>query len=99
MKGRISVQFGKLSSKFDEFFFAPASPRPFAVLRIGLALVLIAEALLLRNDIFNLFSHDGLLQGALAEVANNTEYTPKLSWLVDFLGRYGFSEEACIIGV
>lgn len=34
----------------DRFFFLPASPKPLAALRIGIALVLIAEALLVKVE-------------------------------------------------
>jgi hypothetical protein len=77
------------------FFLSPASARPHAVLRIGLASVLIVQALYMRHDIISYFAIDGLIQGPLADTFNNPN-NPQMSWFVDFLARYEVSEVSCI---
>ena len=49
------------------FFLQPASPAPLAALRIGIAVLLIAQALLLAGDLFSFVGPGGILQGGLNE--------------------------------
>ncbi|MEO5969215.1 MAG: HTTM domain-containing protein [Bdellovibrionia bacterium] len=83
--------------KLQNFFLMPASPRPLAVLRIGLALILIVQAFLLRNFVLDFFSQDGIIQGDLANYFISP-YTPRLSWLVNALSPFNVNETACIYG-
>lgn len=87
----------KLNSikQIETFFLSPASPRPLGILRIGLSLVLLAQAFLIRGSIFDFFSHDGLVQGELADYLS-TPGTPKISWLVHAVAGLGISESFCI---
>lgn len=88
----------KILSAVDAFFLTPASPRPLAVLRIGIALVLMAQAFLLRTSVMDFFAHDGLIQGDLAQ-ALSIPHTPRISWLVEVLSPWGVSESHCIFAI
>src|SRR5882757_8354087 len=98
MKTRVKVLLKDLFTNVEAFFLAPASPRPLGALRIGMALILLVEIYLVRNDILNYFAHDGLIQGPLAQYLAEPG-TPQLSWLVDYLGRHGIIESSVIIWV
>jgi hypothetical protein len=81
------------------FFLAPASARPLGVLRIGVCLVLLAQAFALKNDILEFCSEAGYLQGPLADylsVAN----TPQIASLYEYLHKaFGVSEFSTIIAI
>src|SRR5205823_2527308 len=79
----------------EKFFFAPASPRPLGALRLGVALVLLAQALMVRNEVLQLFAHDGIVQGALAEYLSRPD-APHVSWFVRCAGSWGIDEAATI---
>lgn len=51
----------------DRFFFAPARPAPLVALRIGLAAVLLAQAVQIAPYFRPLYHHRGLLRGALKD--------------------------------
>jgi uncharacterized membrane protein YphA (DoxX/SURF4 family) len=95
MKEKIQIRLEAFLPKVESFFLRPASPRPFAILRIGLASVLIAQSFYMRNDIASYFAFDGFIQGPLADTFNNPD-TPQLSWIVDFMKPHGISESSCI---
>jgi len=82
-------------SRFEAFFLAPASPRPIAALRIGLAVVLLLQAFLLRHDMIEFLASDGIVQGELASYFSG-EGVPRLSLLTDFLARWHITETAGI---
>lgn len=77
------------------FFFAPASARPLAALRVALALVLLGQAWLLRGEVLDLLAHDGIVQGELARYLGGSG-APRAGWLVDHLAPLGVSESACL---
>ena len=85
-------------NKVENFFLAPASPRPLGVLRIGVAAVLLTQAYLLRTSVLDFFAHDGIIQGELAQYLS-TPHTPRISWLVQMLSPLGISEATCIFSV
>ncbi|UQA62019.1 HTTM domain-containing protein [Polyangium aurulentum] len=49
----------------NAFFFTPATARPLAALRVGLAAVLLAQAAALRTELVDYVTRDGLFQGDL----------------------------------
>lgn len=77
------------------FFFAPASGRPLAALRVALALVLLVQAWLLRGEVLDLLAHDGIVQGDLTRYLVGGG-APRAGWLVDQLAPLGVSESACL---
>jgi len=98
MKQAFSSRLNDLKKQIEHFLLDPASARPLAILRIGVALVLIIQAFLLRNDLAVFFSHGGLVQGSLAAHLSEPN-TPRLGWLTDRLAIYGISEMTVIFFV
>jgi hypothetical protein len=78
----------KIVSKVEYFFLTPASARPLAALRIGIALVLIIQALCLRASSLEFLSQDGLIQGELAEFLSIPNI-PRLSVFIQFFSTMG----------
>jgi Vitamin K-dependent gamma-carboxylase len=77
------------------FFFAPASARPLAALRIGLSTVLLVQAGLVRAEIFDLFGRDGIVPAEISRIVGSP-VAPNLGWLVDQLAPLGISEASCL---
>lgn len=59
--------FGRVGQAIEQFFFAPARAAPFAVLRIGLAVVLLAQALQIAPVFHQIHHHEGFLRGSLLD--------------------------------
>ena len=98
MLAKLSNLFRSLSRKVDAFFSTPTSPRPLAILRIGLAAVLIAQTLSLWPSMTELFGTHGVVQAPVAESVSSP-YVLRARWLVDFAARYDVSEEVCLRGL
>jgi hypothetical protein len=79
----------------QRFFFAPASPRPLIALRIGLASVLILQALLIWPGALRFYAGDGLVQEAIAPFFSEPG-TPQLATIAAFFAKYGIREAATI---
>lgn len=75
----------------DTFFFTPASALPLALFRIGLALVLIWQAILMRTSFLRFFAKNGFVQ---IEVSNQLSdpLAPRLDWLVNPITALGINE-------
>ena len=80
-----------LGSRFEEFFLRPASPRPLAWMRILISVLLLVQALVLREWVVDFLSRDGLIQGPLSDALRNP-YLPHVGWLADALAPFGVSE-------
>jgi hypothetical protein len=85
-------------AKIENFFLKPASPLPIALLRIGLAVVLLIQAYLLRQSALDFLGRDGFIQGDLARYLGPVN-TPQVYWFSQFFSRFGFSETSCIYGI
>jgi hypothetical protein len=85
----------QIRQAIEKFFFFPASPRPLGAMRIGLAATLIAEAIMLRGIIFELFARDGIIQGELADYLT-TPYVPRVSSILPLLSPLGLSESTVL---
>ena len=83
-------------SNVTRFFLAPASAKPLAALRIGLALTLLAQAYFLRLEILELFSSTGYLQGALIH-SFHIPGTPTTSMFAAWMSRLSLSEDLTIL--
>jgi hypothetical protein len=81
-----------------DFVSLPASPRPLAVLRIGLAAVLLAQAYALAGSLIELYGNLGIVQWGV-EPLGSPAGVPRLSWLVDALASHGVSDVAVVRGV
>lgn len=86
-----------------DFFAAPASPRPLAVLRIGLAAVLLLQALSIAGSVQELFGDRAIVQwSALRGDGAGMGYhplVPRVGDVVGLLGPLGISSAACVRGI
>src|SRR4051812_29013299 len=88
---------GSLIDAVDNFFFAPASPLPLAVLRIGVSLVLVLQAFYVAPNFWDLFGGMGYIQrGALPEMGLSFITIPHY---VRWMGAIGIGDSAAIIGL
>lgn len=78
-----------------DFVSRPASPRPLAALRIGLAAVLLAQALALAGCLVELYGRHGLVQWCVDTVPN-PRGLPRLAWVVEALAPLGISDVAAV---
>ncbi|MDC3958195.1 hypothetical protein [Polyangium jinanense] len=79
----------------DVFLFAPATARPLAALRIGLASVLLVQAAVVHAEFFDWFSRDGLFQGDLNRAFGPT-FGPRTGDLLAWLSPLGVGEAAAL---
>lgn len=87
----------RLRDGFVAFVSAPASPRPLGVLRIGLASVLLVQALLIAPNVLELFGQRGVMQWALAEELL-ADGVPRIRWVAEWLAPLGVSDVAAVRG-
>jgi hypothetical protein len=80
------------------FVTKPASARPLAVFRIGLAVVLLAQAFALAPQVLELYGNDGLVQWRVMDRAIPFG-VPRLRWLAALLAPLGVSEPGCVRAV
>jgi hypothetical protein len=85
-----------MSSKIDNFFFRPASPRPLGVLRIGLSAILLIQALMCANQLFEWYGTQGWLQSDIGE--KFAAFTsPQTTQFIRWGSAYGISEKTALI--
>jgi len=77
------------------FAFAPASAAPLAVLRIGLASVLLVQAALVYPALHEIYSQSGILQGSLGDAFLQLDL-PRIGWLIALLAPLGLPEATII---
>jgi hypothetical protein len=80
------------------FVSEPASARPLAALRIGLAAVLLLQALALGEKLLELYGPGGIIQWPVVE-AVSAPGVPRIGWLATLLAPLGVTADACVIGV
>lgn len=80
----------------ERFFLAPAWPTPLAVLRLGLALVLLVQAALIVPVFFVLYERSGVLQGSIRDELARPSL-PYLAWWTHALGRFGMGETTVLV--
>ncbi len=81
-----------------DFFFAPASAAPLAAFRIGVALVLLLQALALSRNLLDLYGSRGIVQWQVMDHVIHP-VVPRLQWVSHLLGQFGIAESACVQGV
>jgi hypothetical protein len=82
----------------ESFVTAPASARPLAVLRVGLAAVLLAQAYACSGSLMELYGSLGLVQQPINEALVHPG-APRLSWLAAALAPWGVGEGTCLHGL
>jgi len=94
---------GRIKRRVADFFTAPASPRPLAALRIGIASVLLIQALSIAGSIHELFGDRAIVQwSTLSGDGAGMGYhglVPRVSDLAALLAPYGISSADCVQGV
>lgn len=75
----------------NDFFFRPASSLPLAVFRIGLASILMVQALAMYKSFLNFFANTGFVQGEVSGMISDPSL-PRLNWLCDFFSLMGLNE-------
>jgi hypothetical protein len=88
----------RLGRAVNDFVARPASPRPLAALRIGVAAVLLLQAVACVHDLTQLYGSLGTVQRPVVEAVLPL-HVPRLGWVIDTLGPCGVSEGTCIRGV
>ncbi len=89
---------GRLGNAAVNFVSAPASPRPLAALRIGLAAVLLLQALAIGGKLTEIYGPQGIIQWQVADLLS-PEGMPRIGWIARALAPYGISAENCVRGV
>ncbi|MFQ5732197.1 MAG: hypothetical protein ACE5KM_09600 [Planctomycetaceae bacterium] len=93
----------RMAAGLLNFFVAPASPRPLAVLRIGVAAVLLAQAFALANHVQELFGRNAVVTwSAMRSPDGRLGYhtgVPTIEVLAKFLAPFGATPEQCTQGV
>jgi hypothetical protein len=89
---------GRLGAGVSHFVSAPASPRPLAVFRIGIAAVLLLQALAVAATLTELYGEKGIIPWTLGE-ASAPEGMPRVRWVAQLLRPYGVSADTCLRGV
>jgi hypothetical protein len=87
----------RLLARATDFLSAPASARPLAVLRIALAVVLLAQAAALARDLDDLCGPLGLMQWPINEAMIGGT-VPRVGWLADLLEPWGVSPHGALLG-
>ncbi|WP_339907506.1 HTTM domain-containing protein [Symmachiella dynata] len=86
----------RVAAAMTEFFTAPASAKPLAVFRIGLAAVLLAQAFSLAANVTDLFGREGLIQWDVTYDGTDRSAMawayPHLSWFDGLFAALGLSE-------
>lgn len=88
---------GRALQAAEGFLFAPARAVPLAVLRIGLAAVLLGQALQVAPIFRELHHHRGYLRGPLMDLFAPT-HMPALGRIMPVLERHGVSESLVLTG-
>jgi hypothetical protein len=89
---------GRLGATATAFVSAPASPLPLAVLRIGLAAVLLLQALSIAGKLSELYGEQGIIQWSIVHTLS-AEGMPRIAWIAEALAPYGVSADDCVRGV
>lgn len=80
------------------FLSTPASARPLGVLRVGLAAILLLQALAIRGSVQELYGSLGVVQQPIIE-ALVPAGVPQANWLTNALAPLGIPEATCLNGL
>lgn len=93
-----SNRIARIGSAIGRFFAAPASPAPLGVLRIGVAAILLAQALALSGNMLDLYGPRGIVQWPLTD-SLALPFVPRVGWVVDAAAHFGFSDDSAVRGL
>jgi len=86
---------GRARAALVRFLSEPALPRPFGVLRIGLGLLLLSQALAVAGHLTELYGTRGLIQGPVIDQFV-PPLAPRVQWLTSALAPLGLGEIAAM---
>jgi hypothetical protein len=86
-----------MADRFFKFFFSPASPKPLAALRMGVASTLLIQAVMCVPEFFEWYGTQGFLQGELMD--RLSWGLPQASQIIRFFSGYGFSERTTLLSL
>jgi hypothetical protein len=93
----------QLKVYFLRFMATPASPAPLAVLRMGVAGVMLLLTIMISGSILDLYGQHGIVEWSTLDPGDGPSIVswgrPQISWLVQLLGPLGVSSAACVKGV
>lgn len=91
----------RMARRVRDFFAVPASPRPLAVLRIGIAAVLLLQALSISGSVQALFGRRAIVQWAAARGGGMGYHPgiPGVNVLAHYLSSWGVTPAQCVYGV
>jgi hypothetical protein len=97
-RNRVGDLSASLASWAYEFVAAPASPRPLAAFRIGLAAVLLVQAWALTGSLVELYGDRGIVQWAVSPYTIPAGI-PTLNRVTELGGWFGISDLTCVRSV
>lgn len=96
--GNVRERLRCLFDRAMAFVTAPASARPLGVFRIGIAAVLLAQAVTLAPHVLDLFGELGIMQRPLID-ATVLPGLPRVGWLSDLLATWGIDDAGTACGL
>ncbi len=95
-KRKLNMKFNEFQKSWNTFWLKPASARPLALLRIGTALILLAQAYWVAPQFFAIYGSNGILEGSLRGEFRNSDLLG-LYELVVFMLRLGVGETTTLL--
>lgn len=93
-----SADIERVAAAAVNFISKPASPKPLAVLRIGIASVLLLQGLALSANLLDLYGSQGVVQWAISD-GTVAPTLPRIGWVVELLANCGIGEASAIRGL
>src|SRR4051812_49151148 len=87
-----------LFKRATAFVTAPASARPLGFFRMGVAAVLLAQAVALAPHVLDLYGERGIMQRSLID-PSLLPGLPRIGWLSDLLSGRGSDDAGCVRGL
>ncbi len=79
----------------EHFFFKPAYAGPLAIFRMGVALVLLWQVILMRKSFLYFFSHFGFVQSDISSQLADSG-VPRFDWIISYFSQMGFGESGIL---
>lgn len=88
---RWQALYRRFAQGFESFFTDPVSLYPLSVLRILVAVVLLAQAFAIFPFLYEFYGEKAIIQNSLNEFFNYNYPFPRISQIAEYLGQYGYS--------
>ena len=87
--------YGAALARTSRFLACTASPAPFVILRIGIALCLLAKAWAEYPSLLDLYGNRGIVQWQVSDAAGE-RWAPRIGVLADVVRDHGIDENRCV---